>query len=372
MKPAAGSRDTRSVLRRLPGALLLGLDGLLAVLFAAGYLARYVPPPHLWWLQLIAIGLPYLALALGAATVAVGLARRWRLLALHLVLLGAAAGRFVHLGADDNAPTPADLTLLTYNVPPEWSGDVGRRQQALRALVHTLQPDLLALQEAPIVFTRRLPHIRPAAYVAPLLDSLAYQTRGPAFTERWIITRQPVLGRVAPEDVVQTTLSLDSLDENATQVVRARLTWAGRPFVLYNLHLRTFGETKPWQDPAFRAFDPAAWRRYLRQFRDAIVNRAWEARQIRTMLDRETLPLIVCGDFNSTPHGWVYRHLSQGLTDVYRAVGRGWGGTYHARTPFVRIDFVLVSPAWRPLTAEVLATDLSDHRPLLVRLRLPP
>ena len=87
------------------------------------------------------------------------------------------------------------------------------------------------------------------------------------------------------------------------------------------------------------------------------------------MMDRETLPILVCGDFNSTPHGWVYHHLAAGLTDVFGRIGRGWGNTYHTRRPFVRIDYVLVSPDWQPLVAEVLDADLSDHRPLLVRLR---
>ncbi len=91
--------------------------------------------------------------------------------------------------------------------------------------------------------------------------------------------------------------------------------------------------------------------------------------QIRAMLAQETLPLIVSGDFNSTPHNWVYYGLADGLVDAFRVAGRGWGATYHADFPVARIDHVLVSRAWKVVQAHVSKAPYSDHLPLVVRLR---
>ena len=99
--------------------------------------------------------------------------------------------------------------------------------------------------------------------------------------------------------------------------------------------------------------------------------RAEEAAQIRAVLSQEELPYIICGDFNSTPHQWVYWHLHRGHQDVFEVAGSGWGGTYHSVVPLVRIDHILTSPHWRIQGARVLRSTASDHRPLVAEISLP-
>jgi endonuclease/exonuclease/phosphatase family metal-dependent hydrolase len=84
-------------------------------------------------------------------------------------------------------------------------------------------------------------------------------------------------------------------------------------------------------------------------------------------------PLVVCGDFNSSPLSGIYRKLGRELRDVQRC-GPRCSATWPAGMPFWRIDHIFVSPSFSVLRTEVpmrgLSRTASDHLPLLADLRL--
>jgi endonuclease/exonuclease/phosphatase family metal-dependent hydrolase len=359
-------------LARALGRFLFGLITLiLFVLFVAGYLARYVHPSFYWWGELIAIGLPYVSLALLLSTVAALTLRRWFLLAVQLVLLGLALVRFVPAERLAGLPEPdgRELSLLTFNIPYASGPDETVKARGLIDLVRSHRADLVALQEAHVEYHPRRPHVRTRPYVRVLLDSLELQSPGPPL-QGSIYTPQPVFSRIPIAEQTRTRVRSHPGDTDGTDVMRTVFEWEGRRAVLYNVHLRTFGERKFWREDV-RPLDPRFWIPFLRQYRRAFMARAAEAEQIREMIAAETLPVILCGDLNSTAHNYAYHRVASSLPmrDAFRVAGRGWGATYHARRPIVRIDFVLVSPEWQVISARVPPVRLSDHRPLHVNLR---
>ncbi len=350
--------------------LALVLDGVVLLLFMIGYLARYGHPSYSWWAELIATGLPFLSLLLVGATVCVAAARAWKLLGVHALLVLLALVRFVALERGTE-PGAADLTLLTFNTSRGAGARADEQGRSITALVRREAPHLVAFQEAYIQYHARGRHrtVRPTESLAALIDSLDYRTIGPHQAGKIIYTSQPVLGRV--ELIEQTELGLpgDAQNRSTLRVVRTHFRWQGREAVHYNLHLPGFGEDKPWEDERADVFSLAFWRTYLRQYRDAYLTRAGQIDKIRAWIEQETLPLIVSGDFNSTPHNSAFYRLAQGFQDAFKVAGRGWGATYHVRMPMARIDHVLVSPAWKIVTAHVSQAPHSDHLPLVVRLR---
>jgi vancomycin resistance protein VanJ len=95
---------------------------------------------------------------------------------------------------------------------------------------------------------------------------------------------------------------------------------------------------------------------------------------------KETGPLIVMGDLNTTDQAQNYHLVAEHLTDVHQAVGRGFGFTFphigwYARDhlllrPVVRIDHILVSYHFWPRSIHVAPpVKGSDHRPVLATLR---
>ncbi len=81
-------------------------------------------------------------------------------------------------------------------------------------------------------------------------------------------------------------------------------------------------------------------------------------------------PLVVGGDFNSTPDNPVLQPIrGAGLHDAWLECGSGDGFTYPADQPTKRIDYLWMSEGMHCASAQVLDVQLSDHRPLLVTLK---
>ena len=89
--------------------------------------------------------------------------------------------------------------------------------------------------------------------------------------------------------------------------------------------------------------------------------------------------MIVAGDLNANPDRLPIRTLvDAGLVDAWEAAGTGPGPTIPANAPRRRIDYVLAGPGVAVVEAAVLddlgpaMAGLSDHRPVLAVLDVPP
>ncbi len=82
-------------------------------------------------------------------------------------------------------------------------------------------------------------------------------------------------------------------------------------------------------------------------------------------------PLVLVGDFNIPAGDAVFRVLPDRLHDAFPRAGRGWGNTWMATLPLVRIDQVWVSEDWHPISVTARAAPPSDHRMVVSELALP-
>ena len=359
--------------------LLTALDLPVFAAVLVGLVAAFLPPRPYWWAQLAAVGLPYAAAALAALTVVWLLGRRWWAVGLHVVLLALVLGR-AGVPGRLSAPVPADgdLAVVTFNVPT-----VGASRETLgdsvAAFARVARPDLAALQDAWVYGATEDRTFRQDVQVEGFVEAgltLAVPARmagHPGWREN--ATGVPVLVGPDVEVIEQEAVVLGvERDPDVSLALRTRFRWNGREAVLYNVHLRSFGETKPWNDPSLEFTRPSTWRPYMDRYRLVYARRGDEADEIADEIDAETLPVIVAGDFNSTADNWSYRRLrtAGGVSraDAFQSVGGGrWGRTYRADRPFVRIDFVLADPAFEVTSAQTTAVTFSDHRPVRVTLR---
>ncbi len=338
-------------------------------MFFIGFAAAFLPPRFFWWTGIFASGLPFLFAAAVGATLLALVERGWRWVPLIVLLATLGYLRFLPNGfarADEKVEGPA-LVLMTYNAPVR-----GPSPDTLIAvtlgLVREVQPEVLALQE-PAIWREPSGEVRATAHLQALIDSLDYHAPRPRAGTRLSAIMQPVIATFPLVEAQQFTLSPPDAEGRPTFATRVAFSWENRDAVLYNVHLNTTGLVKPWQDSlSWRT--ASAWKAYLKQYRSNYLRRADEAVRLRALLDRETLPVLVVGDFNSTVHHWEFRHVARGLVDAFTVAGRGWGATYHARVPLFRIDHVLVGPEWAVDGAYVAdQPTLSDHRPLIVHLK---
>lgn len=107
---------------------------------------------------------------------------------------------------------------------------------------------------------------------------------------------------------------------------------------------------------------------------DASRDDHYRRQEIRTVLATARAaspPVLVGGDLNSTPESEVQAATrTAGLRDAWLECGRGDGLTYPADTPTKRIDYLYLTEGASCASARVLETQASDHRPVLVTVRL--
>ena len=346
------------------------LDAVLVTLFLAGYLARAVDPRYVWWFQLVATVLPVLSGLVALVGCGFGLAGRWVPCGLHGLLFLLYVARLYPEGARGGAAgLGPPLTILTFNANPEKVG--AEREQRMRALVEHEAPDVIALQEAPIVFVGEAPSPAMERMFFPMLTDKGYAAMlpGGASRDRFQL---PVLSRIEWGDTHQYYAREGIGSEGRSSYTRAVLRWQGQGVAIYNVHLHSFTGMRPWQSGWSDVLRPSVWVEAMREYKGDFLARAAEADALREALEAERRPFIVCGDFNSTPHNWAYAHIADGLQDAFQQAGRGWGGTYHTRLPLFRIDHVLVSKEWEVREAHVSEEVASDHRPVIVELALRP
>lgn len=372
-RPSTTPADPTDVRRILAFLLpILNAPFLIAVIIAL--LARFIVPGFLWWTAMFAILLPWLGIILLIPTFLLIIGRHWGWMSVNLVILVAAFAQILPGSWGKSTPDPQedDLIIMTFSVP-RYGPSAAELAANVTDLLAKEQPHVVALQET--VAWRRSDSpgtARIADYVQAAQDSLGYILAIPSELAE-ARTRLPLLSLYGDGPIIldqeEGTLG-DSDGTEPGRFVRTILRLGDRNFVLYNVHLSGYGPEKPWEEEGFPRLTPTRTRDYLRRYRQAFQNRSAEARQLREMLDNETLPIILVGDLNETPYNWAYRVISRGFTDVFDTVGSGGGGTYRGDKPFVRIDFVFTDSSFTAVQAHVPEVTFSDHRPVVARLRL--
>jgi endonuclease/exonuclease/phosphatase family metal-dependent hydrolase len=111
---------------------------------------------------------------------------------------------------------------------------------------------------------------------------------------------------------------------------------------------------------------------------DASREDRWRRQEIATVLavmDSTRGMVLFGGDLNSTPEGEIQQMVrASGLRDAWQVCGAGSernGFTYPADSGVKRIDYLYFRADAGCARAEVIATRASDHRPLLVHMRVP-
>jgi len=246
------------------------------------------------------------------------------------------------------APSQRHLRVMTYNIQ-SGGGDLAR----VAAVIRAANPDLAALQEVDVHWADRSAFVDEAE---ALSSQLGMQVRFARIYRLPPLTQgQPMreFGVALLSKLPIVEFRNDSLTRLSTQEehpVPTRMPGLLEAFADVNgVRVRVFDTHLDYRaDPAVRTQQVA---------------------EMLARIDSSRTPTIVFGDLNAGPQSAELQPLLARLHDAWPA-GDGPGFTYPATAPAKRIDYVLTSPDFRVVHAEVLATAASDHRPLVVDLRM--
>ncbi|MGH8914759.1 MAG: endonuclease/exonuclease/phosphatase family protein, partial [Acidimicrobiia bacterium] len=227
------------------------------------------------------------------------------------------------------------LRVMTYNIQSGFSKDNVWDLEATARVIEAADPDVVFLQEVSRgwLVTTGNDQLR---WLSQRLD-MPYAW-GPASTDDlWgnaILSHYPI----ASEQVVKYDSS-DNLRRSALAV--GIEVGDGRILNLIGTHLDNPGE--------------------------AGLARAGQVAQLVELLEPGQ-PAIVAGDFNATPDDVLIVDMaSVGLIDSAPQAGADETTSEDGR----RIDYIFVTSEFDVLDGQVIPTDASDHRPLVVTLALP-
>lgn len=109
----------------------------------------------------------------------------------------------------------------------------------------------------------------------------------------------------------------------------------------------------------------------LRRYKRSSFKRADQVSQLKKHFEECPYPIILAGDFNDTPISYTYKQLSEGFIDSFKLSGRGVGASYAGNIPFLRIDYIMLSPVFAVKTSSVIKKKLSDHYPIYTAIHFP-
>lgn len=247
---------------------------------------------------------------------------------------------------------PVALRVMTFNIHAGQEG-----LDAVAAAIRDVRPDVVALQEVDVHWSERSAFVDQTAALAaatgmevrfaPIYSLDPERTDGPRREYGLaLLSRFPVRGWRNLELTRISTL-FGGPPHPMPGFLEATLDVEGTPVRVFSTHL----DYRP--DPATRTA---------------------EVRETLEVLAEASGPTILMGDLNAPPDAEALRPLFGPLRDAWAVArpdaGPGDGLTYPAEAPVKRIDYVLVTPDVQVVDAQVVDTRASDHRPVVVSLRV--
>lgn len=232
------------------------------------------------------------------------------------------------------------LKVLSYNVR-SFIDDRGERcLDSVVAMIKSLNPDILCLQE--MGFSEIADSL--LAPLHPMPRSLSRSELSPAIYSRYPIIRA---GRI------------DSLKEFVWADVVVKRGTREDTLRIFNNHLHTTAIRRDDSDyienHAYLGDDSLGQvRSMVSRLTENNILRAAQVDTLVQMIAASPYPTIVCGDFNDTPVSYTYRSMARNLRDAFRWAGRGYSHTYRGFFDMLRIDYVMCSDEFEPLSYEVI------------------
>lgn len=269
----------------------------------------------------------------------------------------------------EESQQPEFVTVMTYNVHHfqgvETDPKVAEKNMGLfLEIVDQEQPDLLVLQE----YVGKGDTLR-------LTDAL--QRRG--YTGK---ASGHSSGAMVGEVIFSKLPVLDVVRVYEPTIFYADLLHCDDTLRVFCTHLNSYGldnsDQQHLKNLRHGTLDSTTGRSTYHKFRETLLKHESEWQLLEPYFKNWKKSMIVAGDFNDPPASFFYQKCKDLLKDSYCEAGQGFSTTYHgtftksrnAIFPSFRIDLVLHSPDVKAHSYKRIKSEISDHFPVVVGLKM--
>ena len=232
-----------------------------------------------------------------------------------------------------------EIKIMTYNTRSFIDDNGAKRLDSVAQIIRSINPDIVCFQE--MGFSSLADSLMREAKLLPMPHSLSRSNLSPA-----IYSRYPII-KAQRIDTMKNFVWADIVVREDT--IR-----------LFNNHLHSTAIRK--EDGVYLEEHQYLEDENPQQEVMSMVSRLTEnniirAAQVDTLVEMVAVspyPAIVCGDFNDTPISYTIHKMTRDLNDVFREVGRGFSHTYRGFFDMLRIDYVMCSEEFTPISYQVI------------------
>jgi endonuclease/exonuclease/phosphatase family metal-dependent hydrolase len=283
-------------------------------------------------------------------------------------------GRFMRTSSEQGEGA---LRVMTYNIRHGRGNDTDTRGEAgkqfsksdfgldlgrIAAVIRSVNPDIVALQEVDRFWSRSAGQDQPAALAAMLQMDVCYGAN---------MVLQGDADSRAPREYGVATLTRHPIRRSRNTLLPVPEGWEPRGLLEAHVHVAGVGEVLVL-NTHFQV-----GRQGLEQ--EAVQQRLDQARAAVERIRESSVPVVLMGDFNADPSAEEmapFRAANIALSDAWEVAGDGGAGLTNPAHPDVpaahRIDAILVTSEFSIAHAEVLDNVLvrmaSDHFPVVAEL----
>lgn len=280
------------------------------------------------------------------------------------------------------------FSIMTYNIAAYDSASfTPERQQKLMELIKLEKPDIVCFQEMSFENLEKIKHQLDSIYgTCDVLegDNQMWRLRFYSHFPLRNFSRHKCCNDFDTSGLTDKEKSDVALFEKQMNVMSAEFeVEPGKWVRLYSGHLRSsaYSTARRSMDKDASWFDGISL--YKRNYEVGKRIRDYEAKNVRGFVDdarKEGKSVIVAGDLNDWCGSDCLETLCEGskdssgskdkLKDSWWEGGNGFGWTYFGWHLRLRLDHILYSDELELVDVKVIDSDLSDHKPLVVKFRL--
>ena len=159
-------------------------------------------------------------------------------------------------------------------------------------------------------------------------------------------------------------------DESANLAIYTDYEHKGKKFRVYNCHFESYNISPTGIAKALVQRDSTILEETGTKMKRSITRRPKQVDKVFSDIENCPVDAFVCGDFNDNPMSYTYYRMTRGRKDAFVESGHGFGATYAALWPVLRIDYILFPDKYMSVSHRIPRIPFSDHYPVIAEINI--